>query len=281
MMMNKEVRVHMKVLICVVVVIAAALAVYSQARLSNTAEGYSFVPPKDWKSESGAEGFVLANAAKTIVVAVKAHSYANFQTFMAGANLERDGLTLAAEPSEIMGGHIFRAVRRTPQGTAVIDTCVLISPYGGGIAIVAITDDKNAETSWQTALDIAGSVRFVKPEAGAAATKTQSILSGKHLLYLYTASGYSERKDLILCSSGTFYQTTDMGGFTTNDIDGPSFSARGGKSGVWSIGPNATKLILRFQNGGTVEYQLSRRQASNEIGLNGKRFFVKGQNMCP
>jgi len=265
----------------IVAVVPNAFAQIAERRLSSAADGYSFAAPKGWQSESGAEGFVLANAAKTVVVAVKAHSYANFQAFMADANLERDGLTLAAEPSEITGGHIFRAVKRTPQGTAVIDTGVLISPHGGGIAIVAITDDRNAAVSWQTALDIAASVRFVKPEAGAAATQTRSILSGKKLTYLYTASGYSERKDIVLCASGTFYQTTDMGGFTTTDVDGPSFSARGGKSGAWSISPNAAKLILRFQNGGTAEYQLSRRQASNEIGLSGNRYFVQNQKICP
>ena len=61
---------------------------------------------------------------------------------------------------------------------------------------------------------------------------------------------------------------------------GGSFGSLAAKHGTWTISPNGAKLILSFQNGGTVEYQISKRQASNEIGLNGKRFFVQSQDKC-
>ena len=37
---------------------------------------------------------------------------------------------------------------------------------------------------------------------------------------------------------------------------------------------------MAFDTAGTVEYTLSARQASNEIGMDGQRWFVQGQTVC-
>lgn len=260
-----------------------ALSIYSQGqqRLTSEAGGFSFEVPKDWTGhETGPTSFALINTAKTIVIEVRSHNYRNFTAFMADANLQRDGLEIIAKPQEFKGGTTFRSVKRTPNAMTVIDAFVLFTTGGGGVQIAAITDRANADAGFNAGLAIAGSVKFEVPKANGLSDQVRKLLAGKLLTYLYTGSGYSERKDILLCNSGTFYQTTDMGGFAQKDVDGPSFAATGGKSGSWSIDPTGSKLILRFQNGGTSEFTLSARQASNEIGLNNQRFFVQSQNRC-
>ena len=264
----------MKKLILSIAIFASAA--FGQARLANEVEEYSFAAPRGWVSEKPGDGYAVANPEKTILIAVKGHSYANFQAFSNDANLERDGLTLLGEPKAIEGGNHFR----TTKDGLIIDTFVVFSTHGGGAIVVAFAKGPDAVIAFNTGSAIANSFEFTKPKMSAAASQVRSVLAGKHLLYLYTASGYSERKDIYLCSSGTFYQSTNLGGFSPGDVGGPSFGASGGKSGSWSISFNGQKLILRFQQGGIAEYPLTARQASNEIGMNGQRWFVKTQNQC-
>jgi hypothetical protein len=256
---------------------SAMLAQPSETRFTDSSGAYSFAVPEKWKSETNTEGFALANSEKTVIVIVKSHTYANFEEFSADANLERDGLELIGKPQTITNGYAFRTAKRTPQGIVVIDTCVLFSTFGGGVVIVGLSDEKNATDSFDSGVAIANSVRFASPTVSSNGPFV-SLLKGRQLLYLYTASGFSERKDIYLCSSGEFYQSTDMGGFNPNDSGDGSFGSRRSSHGMWSV--NGSSLLLRFRNGGTTQFRLSKRPASNEIGLNGQRFFVRQQNVC-
>jgi hypothetical protein len=46
------------------------------------------------------------------------------------------------------------------------------------------------------------------------------------------------------------------------------------------VSPNGNQLVLAFETAGRIEYALSARQAGNEIGMNGQRWFVQTQNVC-
>lgn len=268
--------------ICWVLLLGSAVCAQAvqERPMVSEAYGYSFAAPAGWTTQASGEGYALVDPANKILIAVKEHAYKDFAAFMAEANFERDGLEPVGKPQEVQGGHTFRTVKRTPKGIAVIDTTVLFSPHGGGVMIVAITDEANGKLGFESGLAIAGGVKFELPREGAAARKVRTALAGKQLTYLYTGSGYSERKDILLCSSGTFYQSSDMGGFSPGNVDGPSFAATGGKSGTWSISGNGTRLVLRFSGGSTTEFVISARQASNEVGLNGQRYFVQNQSRC-
>ena len=269
----------MKLLLALLLVSAAAFGQAAE-RFTSDGDGYSFAAVKGWTNAASGDGFAIVNPAKTIVIAVKAHSYKDFSAFAADANLERDGLELVGKPQEVRGGQIFRTVKRSPQGMAVIDTAVVFSANGGGVVVVSIADEANAADGFNTAASIANSVQFFQPKVSATAEKVRSVLAGKRLLYLFTGNGYSERKDIVLCSNGVFYQSLDMGGFSAGNVDGPSFAATGGKRGRWSVSANGTKLVMAFDTAGTVQYTLSARQASNEIGMNGQRWFVQSQTVC-
>lgn len=257
--------------------ISDAGAQVRETRLSDASGAFSFVVPDKWTSQSNAEGFAMANPEKTVLVVVKSHNYANFEQFGADANLAADGLELVGEPQKITNGFTFRTVKRTPQGNLIIDTCVLFSPFGTGVAIAALSDEKNANASFETGIAIANGVQFAKPIVGGSGPFA-SQLKGKHLLYLYTSNGYSERKDIYLCSSGEFYQSNDMGGFNPNDSGDSSFGSRRSAHGKWTV--TGTTLTLNFRSGATTRYTLSKRTASNEVGMNGQRFFVQTQNIC-
>lgn len=263
----------------ILAIICLALAAFSQireTRLSDAAGGFSFAVPDKWTSEKNAEGFAMVNPEKTVIVVVKSNNYTNFQEFGADANLAAEGLQLVGEPQQITNGVAFRTSKQTQQGILIIDTCVLFSPYGTGVVIAGLSAEKNANSSFETAIAISKSVQFEKPAAGSGPFAEQ--LKGKHLLYLYTASGYSERKDIYLCSSGEFYQSNDMGGFNPNDSGDGSFGSRRSTHGTWSV--NGTSLTLSFRNGGMSRYTLTKRAASNEVGLNGQRFFVRTHRVC-
>ena len=152
----------MKLLLALLLVSAAAFGQAAE-RLTSDGDGYSFAAVKGWTNTASGDGFAIVNPAKTIVIAVKAHSYKDFSAFAADANLERDGLELVGEPQEVRGGQIFRTVKRSPQGMAVIDTAVVFSSNGGGVVVVSITDEANAADGFNTAASIANSVQFFQP----------------------------------------------------------------------------------------------------------------------
>lgn len=270
----------MRILLTCIFLASATYAQPSENRLSDSSGSYSFTVPTSWKSSSDTQGFALENPGKTVILAIKAHNYKNFAAFAEDANLERDGLELVGKPLEITGGTAFRTTKKTPSGTIYIGTCVMFSPHGGGVVIVALSNEANAATGLESGWNVSQSVRFAKPSTRASAGQSKSALSGKHLLYLYTGNGYSERKDIYLCASGGFYHSTSLGGFTPNNSGGGSFGSLASKHGSWTISGDGAKLTLTFQNGRTGEYRITKRQAPNEIGLNGQRFFVTSQNVC-
>lgn len=250
-----------------------------ERRVSDANGAYSFTAPAGFDSQQSDEGFALVNGARTFLVAVKAHDFQTFEQFAAQANLERDGLTLAGKVQDVgRTGKTFRVTKQTSQGVAVVDTFVLFSPHGGGLLVVAISDAANSEEGFRAALRIAESVAFSKPQASEVARQVESVLRGKQLIYFYNGNGYSERKEIYLCPSGGFFFRTDA---TSNSNLGSGGFASGA-DGDWKVvSRGGLTLLLQFRSGATHEYKISARQASNEIGLDGKRYFVKPFGGCP
>ena len=102
----------MKLLLVLLLVSAAAFGQAAE-RLTSNSDGYSFAAVKGWTSTPNGDGFAIVNPAKTIVIAVKAHSYRDFAAFAADADLERDGLELVGKPQEVRGGQIFSCLLYT------------------------------------------------------------------------------------------------------------------------------------------------------------------------
>ena len=251
----------------------------SDDRLSDPVAGFSFGPPSGWTGNHSDEGFSFVNGGKTILLVVKPHRYDTFEAAVRDTKLN-DGTKVVVEPQDLKnGGKFVRLAKQTSEGVAVVDIFVLFGPNGGGVTIIGLADQKNANDSLNAAAAVAKSIEFTRPQMPAAsASGWQSALAGKHLLYMYSGNGYFEEKHIYLCASGSFIQTTGSGGFTPGNSDGGSFAGRGGRRGNWQI--NGSTLVLRFQDGSVGQFAITRRQAGNEVGLNGNRYFIESQNVC-
>jgi hypothetical protein len=272
----------LRVLFLSFLILTFAASVFSQSkqtekRLSDTSGGYSFAAPTGFESNQNEEGFGLVNTEKTVVIAVKNHNFKTFQEFSAQSNLEKDGFSLVGKVQDFgEKGKTFLVAKQTAQGVLLADTFILFSPFGGGTLIVSFSEKANNQSGFQAAMQIAKSVTFAKPLTSEAASQWQTFLRGKHLIYLYTSGGFSERTDIYLCSSGGFSYRSDSSSLSNNG----SGAVGANSDGNWKISPSGTSLILQFSSGATREYKISRRQAGNEIGLNGNRYFVQTQNEC-
>ena len=256
-----------------------ALAVWGSLTFAASAQtpledpnGFRTVVPAGYTVRQDANGTAATNAAGTTLIAIKGHTYRNFEAFAADANLARDGFTLNGEPRllERGDGIYFRASKPNPQGGHLVaDTFVTFLPQGGGAVVVALSDLNSADAGYYAAYDITAKIQFFQPQATASSSAWETALRGKHLLYLYTGNGYSERKDIYLLANGAFVQRVNM---SSSSMNGTGVAA-GGTDGSWRVTP-AGQLLLSFHDGRSASYTLSTRQASNEVGLNGKRFFV-------
>jgi hypothetical protein len=227
--------------------------------------------PAGYTVSQDSTGLVASNAGGTVALVVKAHNYGSFEAFARQANLQRDGFTLVGEPRTLEKGAVhFRASKARPQGGYVIaDTFVTFAPRGGGVLVVALSDQDTAEEAYGAAYDVVARLELTEPTATAASSAWEAALRGKHLVYLYTGNDYSERFDLYLFADGSFAQGGDM---SSASASGTGWM-EGRSEGTWRVTP-AGQLVLSFQDGRTRAYALSRRQAANEVGLDGKRYFV-------
>ena len=256
-----------------------ALALWGSLTFSASAQtaledpnGFRTVIPAGYTVRQDTNGTAATNAAGTTLIAIKGHTYRNFEAFAADANLARDGFTLNGEPRllERGDGIYFRASKPNPQGGHIVaDTFVTFLPQGGGAVVVALSELNAADAGYYAAYDITAKIQFFQPQATAGSSAWDNALRGKHLLYLYTGNGYSERKDLFLLANGSFIQRVNM---SSNSING-SGGGGGRTDGSWRVTP-AGQLLLSFNDGRSANYTLSTRQASNEVGLNGHRYFV-------
>lgn len=248
----------------------------TEKRLSDENSGYSFVAPTGFDSKQNEEGFGLVNSEKTVVMAIKNHNFKTFEDFAAQSNLAKDGFSLVGKVQDFgEKGKAFLVARQTAQGTLLVDTFVLFSPFGGGTLIVAFSDKDNNQKGFSAALQIAKSVTYTKPKVSEQTSEWQTYLRGKHLLYLYSSSGFSERTDIYLCGAGGFIYRSDSSSLSSNG----SGAVDAKSDGSWKVSQSGS-LILQFGNGNVREYKISRRQPDNEVGLNDNRYFVQSQNVC-
>lgn len=226
--------------------------------------GFRAQVPSGYQVKQDQQGVMFSNT--TQIMVLTPHQYADFASFAADAQLERDGFSLVGEPRQAGSTIHIRAARPKAEGGYLIaDAFLAFSPFGGGCLVVAFSDDKAPESAYYTAQSVATSLEFVRPEA----SPWETALRGKHLLYLSTGNGYSERFDLYLHPQGTFTTSQDASSLSVHG----SGTLAGGGEGRWHISP-AGQLQLSYADGRSSSYTLAPGAASNEVQLNGRRFFV-------
>lgn len=254
----------------------------AENRAADISGGYSFAVPSGWIKKEGNGGFALMNSAKTIIIAVKSHNYKDFDSFVANLNLAGEGMQQIGETRDLGGGGKFiRAAKETGEGILVVDTLVLFSPHGGGVAIASFTDQTNAKTGLQAAVTIAESLRFGKPQESSSSSEWQNYLRGKHLVYLNNSRNFSDRTDIYLCPTGRFYLKGNTTGVLSDGWNIQTFGNGNNNSGTWRVtSRSGDQLILQSESGATSIFTLEYRQTKGEISLNGSRYFVKSDANC-
>lgn len=253
--------------------------------VSDAASGLSFSVPALWSSAESDGGYVLMNRAKTASIVVKAHAYNDFESFVeAEIDAQSDQFRQLTKVYDLGNGSRHVRVSKAYNGrNFIIDAFFLAANGKGGAIVLSLaTDPATANQVFPAAAEVVKSLKFSRPQQQSSPAPQNSALqasfAGKKLSYYYTGNGYSENRTIWLCASGAYFSKSESISISALG----SGSTSGGDQGTWQVRQSGgtTYLILYSQKGGQGQYEISARQASNEIGLNGKRYFVETHNEC-
>lgn len=271
----------------VIILVFLNIAVLAQANptgelIKNTENGYSFNAPKNWTSQAAENGYVLLNANKSASIIVKPHFYEDFTAFAkAEINLEKEGLTQVGDVQDLGNGtRMFRSFAQNTDKTVILDTFFTLSPNGGGLIIIGLTSDsQTADNVYQLVTQLIKTIHYSTPQQSNQSQQYQNLFKGKRLTFLQTGNGYSEKRVIVLCGSGRFFSNNDSSSLSTMGSGVTASSDQG----MWKIqtSGNSVTLVLDSQQGkGQRRFNVTARQANNEIGLNNSRYFVETHNQC-
>jgi hypothetical protein len=276
--MTKIITVLIVILVCGVLVNAQT---FTPKNVKNTADGYSFIVPTDWVNQEANVGYILTNNAKTANIIVKTHNYKTYAEFSKGDGaFERDGYKKLVETGDLDNGKTHDRVGKIENGKALIlDVVLSLSKFDGGVLIIGVsTDEASADAAIRGIVEVVASLEYFAVKKTPPDTATQNAFGGKKLRFLQSGNGYRESRTIWLCKSGAFASQVESGSFSSLGTGSTSSSDKGTWQ-VKKVGSSIT-LILRSQDGGQIEYQVTARQASNEIGLNGNLYFIEQHNEC-
>lgn len=278
-----------KIFFLTFLIILSANSLFAQTKsnaaakvVEDKANGYSFVLPKDWTHQEADGGFILLNAEKTASIVLKPHVYDSFEAFAAAEiNLEKEGLKLAGDVQDLgNGGKTFRVSKTVGDKMVILDTFFLRSASKGGLVLVSLTNSNEmAQKSFEIANQLGKTVKFFAKQESPVNQQLKTAFGGKKLSFFYTGNGYSEQRTIWLCASGSYWSKAE----TSSTSAMGSGATSGGDQGVWTISStgNSAYLILDSQKGnGQKKFAITPRQASNEINLNGAKYFVQTHNEC-
>lgn len=248
---------------------------------------YSFQVPAGCSVTPTKDGFEINCGLSGIEMTVSSHAYNSTAAVKKDAvdvNDASSAVSLKASTSDYNSNGVLVHYEGKASGSPlVIESLVLVSPHGGGASVAAKGGMLNYTPAVTATLkSIANSMQFTKPTVSADAQQWITKLKGKQLLYLYTASGYSEKYSYDLCVNNTFVAAGDNSYTSTGYDSNASGASSSGGSGTWKIisQGSASMLVLTFNNGTIKTFEITARSASNEVGLNGKRYFIQASKSC-
>ncbi|MFN8345844.1 MAG: hypothetical protein U0X91_12605 [Spirosomataceae bacterium] len=257
-------------------------------RLSNILIGFSFNAPAGWQTKEENGNFAFSQPGKEVAITVTPHNYNDLNALKNDTKNVQDPasntyLNARVEPYSNTGAWVI--FNGTIKGQAyTIATIALISPNGGGVNITSLSPASlYNEILTNTLRTIANTVAFSKPQTSPLTEQWKNRLKSKELLYLNTSNGLSDKFSIDLCSNGQFFRKDDSSYSSQTFTDGFTYAGRSGNEGRWEIAArgNVPVLLLKANDGQVSQYEISVRQAGNEIGLNGRRYFVRQSQRCP
>jgi len=154
----------------------------------------------------------------------------------------------------------------------------LFSPYGGGVTIMAYTQQNQFNSSYiAAAKKIANSVKFTKPVESESLKQWQKKLTNQKLVYYDTGDNSTQKMTYTLYSNGQFLFYNESS-YSSSDYDS-DFSYAGSKddSGNWKIKEDHNGIFIDFNylNGSSSRQYLKMKEGSySQIFLNGSRYFI-------
>ncbi len=229
--------------------------------VGDDAWGFQFVPPQGWVSQKNASGILLGHNTIAGMILVFPHTSASMQEMqglmMQGIQEEGSSLTSVGAMRTVSSNTLMGDYAGVVDGQQVKAVGYgVLSPYGGGAFILAMTTpDKMSDGLTGAARQIATSMRYVRPTAGAS-----DLVQFFADVWVTTSTNTSTR--VYLYPDGTWsdhYEASYSGDFSNGGGNTGSWGAGGAQNsrGRWRVSGTRDQgqLILIYPNGEQETYQ--------------------------
>lgn len=240
--------------------------------------GISIQIPKGFRGALMGEIFVIEsvqNPQGSIYITAMPASLADVQQTMASGFSLGQGIYLAPLSQPLIKGNEVSGNFRVQGADSASQAFVVakVTASGNAIAFIGVYKSQVTNNFKTIVKTIADSTRASKPKSSGFWGQA---LAGRKLIYLYNGRGanYQERKEIVLCANGSFYQSGSSSGSSGSAIS----LGRSSADGRWLANGSQTSgtLYLQFSNGEESEYELNLQGES--LYMNGSKYFYESTN---
>jgi hypothetical protein len=263
--------------------------------IHEAAWGVRFTPPAGYQAQREQIWYLLKSSNREGGLVVMPHTSATLpdlkkiatEGFLIGEDTK---LTPRGPVQQVNANTIAVDYAGTLEGqSAQARMVAVLSPHGGG-AFVMATARTQQFTPEHAALAeaVARTFRFEKIDTTSVTGFWRQRLTGRKLQYFsrYSSSGvggfsgYSEHKQLSLCSDGSFLFSGDFSGAINVPGASANLGNRGGNAGSWKIVPQLKQAVLQlsFADGSKASYTLALEDG--KTFLNGNRWYLDDKSDC-
>lgn len=253
--------------------------------------GYAVHLPVLWVAQRLDDGSyqALLDKQQNRIMTISAHNYSDLNSLIkeSTGSFQQNGVQVTLiSPIQNWGTNGAMAhYKGSTQGQKFsLQAIGLMSPHGGGLTlgIYELGTDQPSPDMLDLLQSMANTVKWSKAPVHPMTITWQNKLAGKQLLYLYTGNGLSEKWSYDLCSNGSYHYLSNSSYLSGNFIETFSAAGQDTQTGRWKITTkqNQPVLVLTNHSGEVYEFTLTTRSAGNEIGLNGKRYFLQPAEHC-
>jgi hypothetical protein len=189
-------------------------------------------------------------------------------------------LVPSGDVRDVGAGHLtsdFSVTGAQVELTGTVD--VRLTSTGLGVAFVLLAPPGAAEAHRESMREFALSLGVSEPTAAPAGSdEWEPYLRGRYLAHFYTATGYTESRELWLCSDGSFFYDSKGGGFG-GGASGAVQSRGGGRWSATGAGASGT-LVLDWSGGGRNSWALEYDDEQDRLYVNGERMLRGANERC-
>ncbi len=263
--------------------------------IHESAWGVRFTPPDGYQAHRDQIGYLFRSPNKEGGLVVMPHTSATLadlkkvalEGFLVG---EETKLTPRGPIQQVNASTIAADYAGTLEGQpARARMIAVLSPHGGGaFAMATATTQQFTPEHAALAEAVARTFRFEKIDTTSVTGFWKQRLTGRKLQYFsrYSSSGvggfsgYTENKQLSLCSDGSFLFSGDFSGAINVPGASANLGNRGGNAGSWKIVPQLKQAVLQlnFADGSQASYTLGIEDG--KTFLNGNRWYLDDKSDC-